>query len=163
MELKRGVVQQLLKGEKTLAVVSRKLHLQPSMVRQWKRHFEAGVTAAIATNEDVVPVSALLEAQCGLHRALLRHALPAAAVHRSYGKQDFVRGPICSGRSSTTRFAITREEHDGRGPRLESTVLRRRIPRGRGRISRRSESVPRERGGRVEFEVATDHPPSANF
>ncbi len=89
MEFKRGVVQQLLKGEKTLAEVSRELHLQPSMVRQWKRHFEAGVTA--------------------------------------------------------------------------STVLRRRIPRGRGRISRRSESVPRERGGRVEFEVATDHPPSASF
>src|SRR6266576_7011539 len=59
VEFKRGVVQQLLKGEKTLAEVSRELHLQPSVVRQWKRHFGAGVTAAIATNEDVVPVSAL--------------------------------------------------------------------------------------------------------
>jgi hypothetical protein len=53
---KRGVVQQLLKGEKTLAQVSRELDIQPSVVRQWKRRFEAGATAAVATNEDVVPV-----------------------------------------------------------------------------------------------------------
>ena len=61
-EFKRGVVQQLLKGEKTLAEVSRELDIQPSVVRQWKRRFEAGATAAVATNEDVVPVSALREA-----------------------------------------------------------------------------------------------------
>jgi transposase-like protein/predicted RNA binding protein YcfA (HicA-like mRNA interferase family) len=62
VEFKRGVVQQLLKGEKTLAEVSRELDIQPSVVRQWKRRFEAGATAAVATNEDVVPVSALREA-----------------------------------------------------------------------------------------------------
>jgi len=62
VEFKRGVVQQLLKGEKTLAEVSRELDIQPSVARQWKRRFEAGATAAVATNEDVVPVSALTEA-----------------------------------------------------------------------------------------------------
>src|SRR5437867_3941811 len=62
VEFKRGVVQQLLKCEKTLAEVSRELDIQPSVVRQWKRRFEAGATAAVATNEDVVPVSALREA-----------------------------------------------------------------------------------------------------
>jgi len=62
VEFKRGVVQQLLKGEKTLAAVARELDIQPSVVRQWKRRFEAGATAAVATNEDVVPVSALREA-----------------------------------------------------------------------------------------------------
>jgi transposase len=62
VEFKRGVVQQLLKGEKTLAEVSRELDIQPSVVRQWKRRFEAGATAAVATNQDVVPVSALREA-----------------------------------------------------------------------------------------------------
>ena len=62
VEFKRGVVQQLLKGEKTLAEVSRELDIQPSVVRQWKRRFEAGATAAVATNEDVVPASALREA-----------------------------------------------------------------------------------------------------
>jgi transposase-like protein len=35
VEFKRGVVQQLLKGEKTLAEVSRELDVQPSVVRQW--------------------------------------------------------------------------------------------------------------------------------
>jgi len=66
VEFKRGVVQQLLKGEKTLAEISRELDLQPSVVRQWKRRFEAGATAAVATNEDVVPVSAMWEAISGL-------------------------------------------------------------------------------------------------
>ena len=62
VEFKRGVVQQLLKGEKTLAEVSRELNIQPSVVRQWKRRFDAGATTAVATNEDVVPISALREA-----------------------------------------------------------------------------------------------------
>ena len=34
VEFKRGVVQQLLKGEKTLAEVSRELDIQPSVARQ---------------------------------------------------------------------------------------------------------------------------------
>src|SRR4029450_11032325 len=62
VEFKRGVVQQLLKGEKTLAEVSRELDIQPSVVRQWKRRFEAGATAAVAPHEAAVPVSALREA-----------------------------------------------------------------------------------------------------
>src|SRR3981081_2193164 len=66
VEVKRGVVQQLRKGEKTLAEVSRELDIQPSVVRQWKRRFEAGATAAVATNEDVVPASALREAHQGI-------------------------------------------------------------------------------------------------
>src|ERR1700704_3172151 len=49
-------------GRKDLGGVSRELDIQPSVVRQWKRRFEAGATAAVATNEDVVPVSALREA-----------------------------------------------------------------------------------------------------
>ena len=50
VEFKRGVVQHLLKSEKTLAEVSRKLDIQPSVVRRWKRRFEAGAAAAVATN-----------------------------------------------------------------------------------------------------------------
>jgi transposase len=62
VEFKRGVVQQLLKGEQTLAEVSRELDIQPSVVRQWKRRFDAGATTAVAANDDVVPASALREA-----------------------------------------------------------------------------------------------------
>jgi transposase-like protein len=49
VEFKRGVVQQLRKGDKTLAEVSGGLDIQPSVVRQWKRRFEAGATAAVAS------------------------------------------------------------------------------------------------------------------
>src|SRR5215470_17071918 len=52
VEFKRSVVQQLLKGEKRLAEVSRELDIQPSVVRQWRRRVEAGATAAVATNEE---------------------------------------------------------------------------------------------------------------
>ena len=55
VEFKRGDVQQLLTGEKTLAEVCRELDIQPSVIRQWKRRSEAGATAAVAANEDVVP------------------------------------------------------------------------------------------------------------
>jgi transposase len=58
-EFKRGVVQQLAKGEKTLAEVSRELDIQPS---EWTRRVEAGAKTAVSANEDVVPASALREA-----------------------------------------------------------------------------------------------------
>ena len=41
---------------------SRDLDVQPSVIRQWRRRFQAGATAAVATDEDVVPISALREA-----------------------------------------------------------------------------------------------------
>jgi transposase len=62
-EFKRGVVQQILKGEKTLAEVSRELDIQPTVIRQWKRRVEAGVATAVAADEDVVPASLLRAAQ----------------------------------------------------------------------------------------------------
>jgi transposase-like protein len=63
VEFKRGIAQQLVKGEKTLAEVSRELDIQPSVIREWKRRVEAGATTAVAANEDVVPASVLREAQ----------------------------------------------------------------------------------------------------
>src|SRR5690242_1523760 len=62
VEFKRGVVQQLVKGEKTLAEVARELDIQPRVIRQWTRRVEAGAKTAVAANEDVVPASALREA-----------------------------------------------------------------------------------------------------
>ena len=57
-----GVVQQILKGEKTLAELSRELDIQPSVIRQLEAAVEAGATTAVAANEDVVPASQLREA-----------------------------------------------------------------------------------------------------
>jgi len=57
------VVQQIVKGEKTLAAVSRDLDIQPTVIRQWKRRVEAGAATAVAADEDVVPASLLRAAQ----------------------------------------------------------------------------------------------------
>ena len=62
-EFKRGVVQQIEKGEKTLAEASRELDIQAGVIREWLRRAEAGATTAVTANEDVVPASALREAQ----------------------------------------------------------------------------------------------------
>jgi transposase len=62
-EFKRGVVQQLAKGETTLAALSCELDIQPSVIREWTRRVEAGAKTAVSANEDVVPASALREAQ----------------------------------------------------------------------------------------------------
>lgn len=62
VEFKRTVVQQILKGEKTLAEVARELDIQPSVIRQGKRRVEAGATTAVAANDDVVPASVVREA-----------------------------------------------------------------------------------------------------
>jgi transposase len=57
------VVRQIVKGEKTLAAVSRELDIQPTVIRQWKRRIEAGAATAVAADEDVAPASLLRGAQ----------------------------------------------------------------------------------------------------
>jgi len=57
------VVQKIVKGEKTLAAVSRDLDIQPTVIRQWKQRVEAGAATAVAADEDVVPASRLRAAQ----------------------------------------------------------------------------------------------------
>jgi hypothetical protein len=41
------------------------LNISPSVIRNWKRHYEAGATAAVVANEEVVPVSQLRRAVPG--------------------------------------------------------------------------------------------------
>jgi transposase len=77
-EFKRTQIQRVLTGEKTLAELSRELDISPSVIRNWTRHYEAGATAAVAANEDVVPVSQLREAYARireLERALGRKTM----------------------------------------------------------------------------------------
>jgi transposase len=62
-EFKRGIVQQLERGEKTLPEVCREFDLQPDVVRNWRRRVEAGARTAVTANEEVVPASAYREAQ----------------------------------------------------------------------------------------------------
>jgi transposase-like protein len=45
-EFKRQVVQQIQKGEKALAELSRELDIYPTVIRTWKRRYEAGASTA---------------------------------------------------------------------------------------------------------------------
>jgi transposase len=77
-EFKREVVQQLLKGEKTIAELSREFDVSPTIVRNWKRRYESGAATAVKANEDVVPASELQAAQArirDLERALGRKTM----------------------------------------------------------------------------------------
>ena len=77
-EFKRGVVQQLLKGEKTIAELSREFDISPTIVRNWKRRYESGAATAVKANEEVVPASELQAAQARireLERALGRKTM----------------------------------------------------------------------------------------
>jgi transposase len=77
-EFKRTTVQRVLTGEQTVAELSRELDIAPRVIRNWKRHDEAGATTAVAANEDVVPASHLREAYARireLERALGRKTM----------------------------------------------------------------------------------------
>ena len=62
-EYKREQVGRVLRGEVTLAELSRELQVSPSLVRRWKHLPDTGSQAAVRANEEVVPVSELRVAQ----------------------------------------------------------------------------------------------------
>ena len=77
-EFKRDLVQQILKGEKTLAELSREYDISPTIIRDWKRRYESGAVTAVKAGEDVVPASELQVAQTRireLERALGRKTM----------------------------------------------------------------------------------------
>jgi transposase len=77
-EFKRETVQRVLNGEKTIAELTRELDISPTVIRNWKRRYESGAATAVRADEDVVPASALREAQAKireLERALGRKTM----------------------------------------------------------------------------------------
>jgi transposase len=62
-EFKKQQIDRVLRGEVTLAELTRELDVSPSVTRRWKRLFEQGSTAAMSANEDVVPARQLREAE----------------------------------------------------------------------------------------------------
>lgn len=77
-EFKRQQVGRVLRGELTLAELTRELDVSPSVTRRWKRLYEQGASAAVSANEDVVPARLLREAEQkirDLERALGRKAM----------------------------------------------------------------------------------------
>jgi len=53
----------VLRGEITLAELTRELDVSSSVTRRWKRLYEQGGSAAVSANEDVVPARLLREAE----------------------------------------------------------------------------------------------------
>ncbi len=77
-EFKKQQIDRVLRGELTVAELTRELDVSPSVVHKWKRLFEQGSTAAMRANEDVVPARLLKEAEVKireLERALGRKTM----------------------------------------------------------------------------------------
>ena len=62
-EFKREQITRVLRGEATLAELSRELGISRSLLQRWKQLLARGGEAAVAANEDVVPASELRAAQ----------------------------------------------------------------------------------------------------
>ena len=60
---KREQIERVVRGEMTLAGLSRELDVRPSVVRRWKRRYEQGALTAVESNDDVVPARLLREAE----------------------------------------------------------------------------------------------------
>lgn len=78
VEFKRDVVEQIHRGEKTLAELSREHDISPSNIREWMRRYESGAAAGVKAGEDVVPASELQAALAKireLERALGRKTM----------------------------------------------------------------------------------------
>jgi transposase len=77
-EFKREQIDRLLRGEVTASELSRELGIARSLVQRWKYLATKGAEAAVSSNDEVVPVSALREAQARikeLERALGRKTM----------------------------------------------------------------------------------------
>src|SRR5437667_10819881 len=62
-EFKREQIGRIMRGEITQAELARELVVQPGLIRRWKFLVTHGSEAAVASNEDVVPVSQLRVAE----------------------------------------------------------------------------------------------------
>ncbi len=60
---KREQIERVVRGEMTLAGLSRELDVRPSVVRRWKRRYEQGALTAVESNDHVVPARLLREAE----------------------------------------------------------------------------------------------------
>ena len=77
-EFRKQQISRVLRGEVTLAALTRELDISPSVVRKWKRLVEHGSDVAVEANGDVVPAHRLREAESRireLERALGRKTM----------------------------------------------------------------------------------------
>ena len=64
-EFKKQQIDRVLRGEITLAELTRELDVSSSVTRRWKRLFEQGSSAAVSANEEVVSARLLRRRKLG--------------------------------------------------------------------------------------------------
>ena len=62
-EFKREQIDRVLRGEVTIAELSRELGISRSLIQRWKHLASKGAEAAVGSNGEVVPVAELRAAQ----------------------------------------------------------------------------------------------------
>lgn len=85
-EFKREHIGRVLRGDLTLAQLSRKLRIARSLLQRWKRDMTRGVEAAVATRAVVMPATELQAAQehiRELERLVGKQAVELAALRRA--------------------------------------------------------------------------------
>ena len=60
---KQEVVRRMLRGEQTVAELSRELGVNQAVLHRWKRRVDGGATVAVQADEEVVPLSVFKAAQ----------------------------------------------------------------------------------------------------
>jgi transposase len=62
-EFKQEQIARVARGELTPSELARELAVQPSVVRRWQHLIAKGSSAAVASNQEVVPIAELKAAQ----------------------------------------------------------------------------------------------------
>lgn len=99
-EFKREQIARVMRGEVTLAELSRELDVSPSVVRRWKSRFDRGALAGVGSNDEVVPARLLREAESRireLERALGRKTMEVEILRAA--QQEVKKRPSWYGAS----------------------------------------------------------------
>lgn len=62
-EFKREQIERVVRGEVTIAELSREIGVSRNLLQRWKQLLTVGAETAVAANEDVVPASELRAAE----------------------------------------------------------------------------------------------------
>jgi len=144
-EFKRDQLGRVLRGEVTMAELSRELSVSHSLVRKWKQLMDRGSETAVGANEDVVPASEVRVAQQRireLERALGRKTMEVEIL-------AVPDGEACVASTSLRIAEISSATHQDH--RLHSFA---RLPNGHliATVQLGDPTVPGAPGGLAEFD-----------
>jgi transposase len=103
-DFKREQIERILRGEVTAAELSRELGVARSLIQRWKYLLTKGGETAVASDDDVVPASALRAAQARireLERALGRKTMQVEILEAA--QDEVKKKPLWYGASKRGR------------------------------------------------------------